>query len=397
VGSATPIGTITGRVSGIPWRKEPITLAELPHMVRRLASACFIVICYLSGLRPGEVLKLQRGCAGHDEQGQPVLLGDPSKGPGRTPGPRAEDAATARCWAVVALVAQAVTVLESLSESRMLFPSSWSHPGTSRGRQGRARTRARSNVDLRGFIDWVNETFAQPGGEPPIPPDPVRPVHASRFRRTLAYFIVRRPGGLIAAALQYAHVSTKVTLSYAGEADTTWLDDLTIERLEAVVDRLDEDLGLLADGEHVSGPSAQEYRNRLERRASFAGRVVNKSRNLERLLNSADPDIHHGRAMTCVHRKETALCAKAREAAGVPTDGPHEAECQLACVNLAFTDRDIASLGEDLRRWQAEARDPLSPRPRRERAAAQANRIASIIERHERTRPGVTKNQEGVA
>jgi hypothetical protein len=45
-------------------------------------------------------------------------------------------------------------------------------------------------------------------------------LHGSRFRRTLAYFIVRRPRGLIAAALQYSHVSTKVTLRYAGEGDT---------------------------------------------------------------------------------------------------------------------------------------------------------------------------------
>jgi hypothetical protein len=31
----------------------------------------------------------------------------------------------------------------------------------------------------------------------------------------LARFIVRRPRGLIAAALQYGHVDTKVTLNYA--------------------------------------------------------------------------------------------------------------------------------------------------------------------------------------
>jgi hypothetical protein len=43
---------------------------------------------------------------------------------------------------------------------------------------------------------------------------------------------VRRPRGLIAAALQYAHVSTKVTLSYAGEGDTSWLEDLAVEKLE---------------------------------------------------------------------------------------------------------------------------------------------------------------------
>jgi hypothetical protein len=86
-------------------------------------------------------------------------------------------------------------------------------------------------------IAWVNDSFRHPGGTLPIPPDPTRHVHAARFRRSLAYFIVRRPRGLIAAALQYAHVSTKVTLSYAGSADTAWMDDLAIERLEMVVDQ----------------------------------------------------------------------------------------------------------------------------------------------------------------
>ncbi len=68
---------------------------------------------------------------------------------------------------------------------------------------------------METLLSWVNATFAAEGAGPVIPPDPTKHLHGSRFRRTLAYFIVRRPRGLIAAALQYAHVSTKVTLSYA--------------------------------------------------------------------------------------------------------------------------------------------------------------------------------------
>jgi hypothetical protein len=58
---------------------------------------------------------------------------------------------------------------------------------------------------------------------------------------------------LIAAALQYGHVRSRVTLAYAGEADTSWLDDVLIERLEMVVDQTNNDLEHLHDGEHVSG------------------------------------------------------------------------------------------------------------------------------------------------
>jgi hypothetical protein len=68
------------------------------------------------------------------------------------------------------------------------------------------------NIDQ--FIEWTNTTFANTDGVPAIPPDPSEHIYASRFR-TLAYFVVRKPRGLIATALQYSHTSSRVTLSYA--------------------------------------------------------------------------------------------------------------------------------------------------------------------------------------
>jgi hypothetical protein len=208
----------------------------------------------------------------------------------------------------------------------------------------------------------VNATFRRPDGTLPIPPDPTRHVHAARFRRSLAYFIVRRPRGLIAAALQYAHVSTKVTLSYSGSADTSWMDDLAIERLEMVVDQIGDDLALLEDGEHVSGPATAGYRARIAKVSRFAGRPVTHVRNVQRLLDSADPRIHHGEAMTCVWRAETAACRKAKIAQGLPADdAPDEAECRTTCTNLAYTERDIEQMSHELAGIEATAADPLAP------------------------------------
>jgi hypothetical protein len=161
-----------------------------------------------------------------------------------------------------------------------------------------------------------------------------------RFGSLQAHFMVRQPRGLIAAALQYGHVSTKVTLSYAGRADTSWLDDLALEQLEMVLDQAGQDMAGLRDGEHVSGPSADEYRARVERAAAFAGRTVTGVRSAARLLASADPDIHHGEAMTYVWRAETAACRAARLAAGLPGgDAPDESECRSSCANLAHRPR----------------------------------------------------------
>jgi hypothetical protein len=97
-------------------------------------------------------------------------------------------------------------------------------------------------------------------------------------------------------------------------------------------------------GEHVSGPSAMEYRARVQRTTPFAGRTVTSIRNAERLLGSTDLRIHHGDGMTCVYVAEQAECRKTRLAKACPADGPERSECRSTCQNLAYTDRDVDQL-----------------------------------------------------
>jgi len=85
--------------------------------------------------------------------------------------------------------------METLSGHRFLFPASITIPGSRRPNDDSARTGAGMNADIEILIAWVNETFRRPDSAVPIPPDPTRRVHAARFRRSLAYFIVRRPRG----------------------------------------------------------------------------------------------------------------------------------------------------------------------------------------------------------
>ncbi|MEW1700750.1 hypothetical protein [Streptomyces sp. NPDC091278] len=186
-----------------------------------------------------------------------------------------------------------------------------------------------------------------------------------------------------------------MTLSYAGNEDPSWLQDVAVEKLELIIDQIEEDARLLEDGEHVSGPSAQEYRDRVTQSAPFAGRVVMGVRNAERLLEQADPAVHHGQGMTCVWRAATAACRKAKLALGLPgADAPDETDCRSTCANLAYTDRDITELQQELVQLQADAADPLAPQPRRDRAAAQAAQHLTIIERH---RDSATEDGRGIA
>ncbi len=224
--------------------------------------------------------------------------------------------------------------------------------------------------------------------------DPLHTASAERSR-TLAYFIVRRPRGLIAAALQYGHVSTRVTMSYAGTCDTSWTNDLAIERLELVIEQAGRDWSLLQGQEHISGASAGQYRARVQQAARFGGRVVTSARSAERLLRTADPAIHHGEAMTCVWRAEAAACRAARIEDGLPlNDTPQETECRPGCANLAYTDRDIAQIRIQATAMQQRASDPLAPHPVRDRAAARAARLQEIIDRHEATRPAEPSRKE---
>ncbi|WP_051845836.1 hypothetical protein [Streptomyces sp. NRRL F-5053] len=385
----TYIGQITGVIDGRPWRDAPIAVSELRNLIRMVAVAAFVVICYLSGARPGEVLNLRPGCRATDEEtGELLIVGRRGKGYDRASlpvaGADAEVSPEQRPWVVVTPVHDAIALLESFGDYAFLFPASFSNAHTKRPNDFNARQVESVTRDLEDFVAWVNSTFGRPGADVPIAPDPTKHLHASRFRRTLAYFIVRRPRGLVAAALQYAHVHTKVTLSYAGRDDSSWMDDIQLETLEMVLEQNEQDARLLESGEHISGPAADEYRHRVRTRARFSGRVVTAGRSVDRLLEQTDPNIHHGEAMTCVWRRETAACRKARLGAGLPAeDGPNEAECWSSCSNLLYTDRNIVVQRRLQQQWEQAAADQLSPRPRRDRAAALAERSRTIIEAHQ--------------
>jgi hypothetical protein len=174
------------------------------------------------------------------------------------------------------------------------------------------------------------------------------------------------------------------------------MDDLAVERLEYVIEQIEQDWTAMQAGERVSGPSADEYRARVTRAAPFAGRVVSSVRGAERLLKQADPSIHHGEGMTCVWRAETAACRREKIEFGLPPgDAPDESRCRTTCQNLAYTDRDIDLLRGRLDVLDAAAGDPLSPRPRRDRAADQAAQVRTVVEHHDPDRPEGQRETEG--
>lgn len=381
---------ITGQLHDQPWRPTPIAFAEAPRLARLLAAACAVTIAYLSGMRPGELLNLQRGCVEHDPvTGLWLIHGRQWKGAVGPDGQKLPHGIQrADPWTVVEPVAQSIEILQRLHPHPLLFPNQLHDRGTRRGPQRRARPAAgvRPHSITEAITEltcWVNQHCDAHGRRAErIPADPQGPITLSRFRRTLAWHVVRRPRGLIAGAIQYGHLHVRLVLGYAGSYDSGFPDDHAYEdwlfRLEQLADRADR----LTAGQHVSGPAADTYRHRVHTAGQrFAGRVLTSTRQALDLLGNPLLQVYPGRAMTCVFDAGKALC-QTQAAEGDTRRTPDLSDCRPTCRNIAYTDADIADLQTRARQLADIATDPLAPSIRRARDRHELDRIHCVIRRH---------------
>lgn len=364
-----PTGSVT---IALAHRQDLATWNRLVH------AAAFVVIAYLSGMRPGEVLNLKRDCVERDTRlGLIKVWGRAWKGVTEGGAKVAEGQERPVPWIVTDSVADTIALLESLTPHDFLFPTTYNN-NSQRKAEHNSRLGAAMNDDIRDFIDWVNDTFSGPN-QPAIPTDD-HPIHAARFRRTLAWFVVRRPRGLVAAAVQYGHLFTNITMGYAGYADAGWLDDLALERLFAAVDQAREDERLLSEGEQVSGVAAAQYVTRVRGAArTFEGRTITAVRQARQLLEREDLQVFHGEGMTCVFNLLTAACAPNQHDARPTPDLPG---CVSTCRNLAHTDRDIDDKRRERAQNEQEIADGLTPEPLRERLRARNHHLTETIDAH---------------
>ncbi|MBF6253926.1 hypothetical protein IU414_18270 [Nocardia farcinica] len=382
----------TGTVDGRPWRENPIEEPEARSLARHLMAACFIVVAYLSGMRPGEVLALERGCLHHDRStGLLLVRGRHWKGVRDDSGthlPQGEIRPDP--WVVAEPVATAIAVLEALHEEQLLFPNRLGgRPqkavGTGyRFRDGRARTSTAITRDLNGFIDWVNTYCTRTNRNDPIPPDPDNPtITPRRLRRTLAWFIARKPRGIVAAAIQYGHLKVQMTLGYAGTYASGFPDDLAFEEWLAQLDLLSDAHDRLDAGEHVSGPAAEEYRHRVRHAQRFAGRTLTTHRDARTLLASPELQVYPGTGMTCVLDPQRAACRLARDDTDTRRT-PDLSDCRPTCANIARTDRDIDVLRAAAERLAECVADPFAPAPRLARERHELDRLRGLIAAHDK-------------
>ncbi len=367
-------------VDGRRWRSRPVATTELVHLLRHVITACFVVTAYLSGVRTGEALNLRRGCIVPDTKlGLTFMSGQQMK----AHPPRQERSPRTIPWVVTEQVAHAVSVLEDLSTGEMLFPlgevcsPQWIDPSIRSSRRPGA-----INDDITTFITWFNTDIGPTTGHPPIADDPHGRITAPRLRRTLAWHIVRRPGGIIAGATQYGHLRTQITHGYAGGADSGFLDEITFEEFLQRAETLHDDRQRFLQGEHVSVPAADAYKARVSAASRFAGLTITTPAQVNPALASPDLQVHHGALLTCVYRPATAACRQDNEA----DNGPTWSRCRLTCHNAARTDRDIANLRQHIRGLKSDLATPGIPQPLRQRIQQRLDEHERAITEHDTTR-----------
>lgn len=382
---------IAGRIDGRPWREIPITTGELPDLVRVLTAALFTVVCYLSGMRLGEVLNLRRGCRATDpDTGELLLLGRRGKRADRTPHPGAGPASDeqARPWSVVQPVHDAVALLERLTPHPLLFP-----PGYGRTPPRDPVVSARSSIGHRPRHSRparLGQPHVRPGrrrhaNSPGSGEEPARlpvPSHPRLLHRAASARADRR------SPSTRAHRNESYSRICGGRRHL--LDGRPARRTAGARGRPDRPRPRPAGARRTRQRPGRRRIPGPDRAGSpFAGWIVTGVRNAERLLARADPNIHHGQGMTCVWARETAACHQNRLAAGLPdTDIPDETKCHSACTNLSHTDRDIHHLRQQLPVLEARAGDVLAPRPPAGRhTAALPLRQAHHHSPHHRVRP----------
>ncbi|WP_197026099.1 site-specific integrase [Arthrobacter sp. 9MFCol3.1] len=374
-------------IDGTPWHDGPMKYDQAASHANLLLAACFIVVSYLSGMRPGEVLTLRPGCLSSDpETGRLTITGTRWKGATDETGSKSPEGARREVpWVVHPVVARAVAALEELHEHAFLFPkdirprSSYKKDQAIAPRAGQAKTSSQMAVGIERFVSWVNAFCEKHHRSDRIPDDPNGLLSPSRFRRTLAWHIVRKPRGLVAAAIQYGHVNVQITKGYAGNYDSGFPDDIAFEQWLERLDRIRDLEEYIDSGGTVSGAAAGELERRVrETQSKYAGRVIHTGRQAEKLLRDPVLQIFPGNAVHCVFDRAKALCIAENQ------DAPSLGECRRGCQNIARTDGDIATLEETLKGLPDET---LAPRIRHLRIASVRQNINGIIADHEEGTP----------
>ncbi|WP_097966738.1 integrase [Streptomyces sp. or20] len=386
------LGTpVNATLDAEPWH-EPFTFDGIDKMVRHLATACFIVLSYLTGMRSGEILGLASGCC-PDPEGPPaeagrhLIYGRVFKIATDEYGNH-DSAGVVReaPWVAVPQVVTSVRVLERLGGDGLLFAAEVHDKRQPERRSGRSLQLSTLNERIERFIEWVNTHAENRERESEmIPQDTHGRIGAGRFRRTLAWHIARRPGGLVALAVQYGHMRTLVSEGYGSRSRGGIHDLLDFETARSVAEHLSEVHEAIQDGEGISGPAARRLIHSAAQEHHRFGGIITSVRQARSLL--ADPNLNvfenKDTFLFCNYDRAKALCHPGRSG---KYEAPSLDRCKLNCANIARTDTHARQLREAADSLVRQASSGLAPEPLADRMQERAQGLSELADQHDRKR-----------
>ncbi|MFB7255495.1 hypothetical protein [Streptomyces nojiriensis] len=289
-------------------------------------------------------------------------------------------------WVVLEFVASAIAVVEELESGQLLFSRSFSRAYRRSLEIGDAVPSDMATKRIAGFIAWANEqAIRHDRPHELIPEDPEGPVALRRFRRTIAWFIHRQPGGRIALGVQFGHAATLMGESYAARSKADMLELLDFEKGLALAEALSEARERIAAGEGVSGPAAGRYiaaATEFENR--YAGTYLGKQE-LRALAKNPKLQVYEDSKafLTCNFDAFKALCDPELSMSGTTGQNtPDRSRCNPACANISRTDSQIAGVQAEIDTIDSAAEAGLDPYPIARREQQWRAVFVQIIERH---------------
>ena len=324
---------MTGTIDGALWRQS-VDYYEVDMEWERLAASALVTIAYLSGMRLNEVLNLRRGCLRRSaDGGHWVIRGRPAD----KTSPVITRAGGQVEWRTIEPAARAIAVLEKMSTSDLLFESAALAPNWKRDGDP---------LDVRTATTWLNRFASFCSASTPASLTTAGAESAQltfrMFRRTLAHYIARQPGGTIALAVQYHHMRAITSEGYAARRRDGFPALLEIETARAAAEALADIAESAERTGNVTGAGASRIVAAATRfKNEFGGRKLT-DREARRFLSVSEHRVFPNPQLfvVCNFDPEKALCLRSgeREAGS----NPRLTNCQSNCGNVVVTDKMAA-------------------------------------------------------
>jgi hypothetical protein len=382
---------ITGSIDGKSWTPA-INFYEVEELSRHLATAAFVVVAYLTGMRGEECRALEHGCCrtctdpttgqlhyrihgrtfkgALDKSGNAIpaggrartaLAGHRTRGESRRrDGSTEPDLPTSVSDRRV--LALALQCQRRKGRARPHGPRP--HPGSDQLEQPRRRkTRTTSRGDPRRSRGSRDRQAVQTNTGVVHLPQTRRPGSPRRAVRTPARLHHRR-------------------LRITGRQRPP--RRLPMEEALARADYLEDAHQRLEKGEQVSGPAADRYTQAIHLfDRQFRGRYMS---NKQAAALRANPQLriydNPQQFVTCCYDQSKALCHPDRQVTASQHRSPDVSHCQPGCGNIARTDQNVNQIRDAIAQHQAEIASPTTPIPLRGRLEQRITALQAVVDEH---------------